>query len=174
MKHKHTLNFFMIALTIVAVVWVAMNFSNTSPFHEPTTPAEKALDTMLRKIGNDDYLFENAHISAGTVPAKHRVDYSKILSQRLVQSLAQQEKMLMERDCGDLYLHGVVCGFDQNPILCAPDSSDLYYYRTMQEDATNATVDYSWPYKRNVASAHYDLIKDKDGWKIDAVTCAAE
>ena len=172
---KQATNIIIMALGIAAVVWVGMNFTNESPYHRPQNDAEKALDTALVKVGDDPYAFENMHIRPGIVPNASRVDYSPMLTAKLMAQLAADEKRIVERDCNDVYIEGEICGFDYDPILCAQDTENGYVYMTTHEDATTASIDYSWPMssgRPEKTVAHYDLIKDKSGWKIDAVTCA--
>lgn len=162
-----------IALCIVAAAWAVMRFFSDGPFHEAVTDAEKALDTTLKKVGEDEYLFENARIRTGVVPVKQRVDYTKMLTRRLVAELAAEEARLVKEQCGGKYVEGELCGFEHNPILCAQDVDEEYYYHTLHQGGDTAIIDYSWPYQPNRAVAHYTMLLGKDGWKIDAVRCMA-
>jgi hypothetical protein len=163
-----------LVVTAVITVWVAMNFSNESPFHAPVTDAEKALDATLQTVGNDKYMFANAHIHPMPVPNGKHVDYSPLLTAKLIARITADEKRMVSETCNDVYVEGEVCGFDYDPILCAQDVNPTYVYKTLQADASRASIDYSWPMegsRRETTSAHYGMVKDGGRWKIDTVSC---
>jgi len=131
-------------------------------FHPPKSPAEVALDKVLKAADADEFQLDNLLHRYPVVPKK-RVDYRTMLSAALIAAMQAEEKKLVAHDCGGKYLEGEVCGMDSSPITCAQDVVTPYMYKTIDQKGAAATI--AGP------SATYHMMQTHTGWQIDGIKC---
>ncbi|HEX2594670.1 MAG TPA: hypothetical protein VHL34_24415 [Rhizomicrobium sp.] len=137
-------------------------------FHPPKSSTEIVLDRMIHRADADDNQLSNL---LRLKWADHKLDYTTLLTPRLIAQLIAEEKAMVERDCGGVYKDGEICGFDYSPIGCDQDYAPHYLYRTLSETPDKAVIAYAWP-ESDKADATYTLVKSKVGWRIDSVVCS--
>lgn len=157
-----------LAIFAVLICGVLPVASAESHFVPPGTVPETALDRVLHRADSDGEQLANLLHRPG---ADVRIDYTQMLTPALIAAITNAEKQLVQKDCGGKYLKGEVCGLDYSPITCAQDTAPSYIYHTVLELGDRAVIEYAWPNGR-IPIATYTIVKDKDGWKIDGVTCA--
>ena len=131
-------------------------------FHPPKSPAEVALDKVLKAADADEFQLDNLLHRYPVVPKK-RVDYRTMLSAPLIAAMQAEEKKLVAHDCGGKYLEGEVCGMDSSPITCAQDVVAPYRYKTVTQHAKDATI--AGP------NATYRMTQIHGGWQVDGIKC---
>ncbi len=156
-------------LSLAMMTWGAtLPASAVGAFHPAKTPAEIALDGILHRADADRQQLANLLHRPG---ADGHVDYTRMLTPALIAAMAKAEKDLVRKDCGGKYLKGELCGLDSSPLTCAQDTSPSYIYHTILELPGRTVIEYAWPGGK-VAEATYTVVEDKNGWKIDGVSCA--
>lgn len=156
-----------LALPVVASL---LSSADAAPgFHEAQSEAERALDSILKRVDHDNQALDN--LVGGRGPGFRRtVEYRTMLTAPVLAAIAAREKDAVKRSCGGRYREDEVCGLDYMPVTCAQDSSPLYYYRTDSESTDAAQVAYHAPFGQ-AAQATYRLVKEAGTWKIDAIRC---
>jgi hypothetical protein len=147
-------------------------FAEEAPFHPPQTGAEKALNEIFQLYGKDSDL--GGYIS-GYPWYKHDKDekFSLLVSKDFVEKSTKEEKRLIAESCGGKYpANGLPCDMlgGTHPIYCAQDRPDVFFYRTIRSSENEALVTYAWAEDETDGPA-YLLVREKDGWKLDAVYC---
>lgn len=156
-------------LVLMACGFVPMTALADSAFHPAQTPAELALEKILRIADADNNQLSNLlHRPYGR---DGRVDYAQILTPALIAAITKQENGLVQKECGGKYKKDELCGLDYSPITCAQDSLPAYVYHTVLDLGGRVVVEYAWP-PDNKKAATYTLLQDKSGWKIDGISCA--
>lgn len=163
-----TLGLWLLAGLLTA--WAAPRASEPGEFHRAATPAETALDRVLRLSEKDPNLVEFL-LATPLYKAKADKGYARYFTARLRADLAAMERASVTENCQGKYLEGELCGLDYNPLTCAQDLSDkAYLYRTSSSDDARAVIDYKWPGEKQPA-ARFVLVREDGQWKVDAVTC---
>ena len=159
----------LILATLAVLICGALPVASAeSHFVPASTVPETALDRILHLADSDGEQLANLLHRPG---ADGRVDYAQILTPALIAAMRNTEKQLVQEDCGGKYLQGEICGLDYSPITCAQDTAPSYIYHTVLELGDRAVIEYAWP-SGKVPVATYMIVKVRNGWKIDGVTCA--
>lgn len=137
-------------------------------FHSPQTEQEQMLDKMLRASETDGDALAQL---LGRPGAKGHLDYSQILTPKLIAAIRKAERALVRQDCGGKYRKDEVCGIDFDPVTCSQDTSPGYLYHTILDLGPKVVIEYAWP-GQTASTAVYTLVKRADGWRIDGITCA--
>lgn len=163
-----TLGLWLLAGLLTA--WAAPGASEPGGFHRAATPAETALDRVLRLSEKDPNLVEFL-LATPQYKAKADKGYAQYFTARLRADLAAMERASVAENCQGKYIDGELCGLDYNPLTCAQDLSDkAYLYRTSSSDDVRAVIDYKWPGTADPL-ASFDMIREAGAWKLDAVRC---
>ena len=157
-------------LASLPAAWAAPRASEPGGYHRAATPAETALDRVLRLSEKDSNLVEFL-LATPQYKAKNDKGYGRYFTARLRADLAAMERASVAENCQGKYIDGELCGLDYNPLTCAQDLSDkAYLYRTSSSDDARAVIDYKWPGTADPL-ASFDMIREAGAWKLDAVRC---
>jgi hypothetical protein len=148
-----------IAMFVVPAI-AGISAAQASP--APHTPAEMALDKVLKTADRDEEVLDNL-LHRYPVAAAKRIDYRQWLTPKLIASLQAEEKKLVAQDCGGKYREGDICGIDYNPLTCAQDTVRPLSYKTVQQSADTAVI--------AVTGATYRMAHTSAGWQLDGVKC---
>lgn len=166
MRHRLRSNNLVLAAAICAaapsLAWAI------GAFHPAQTPSELALDKILHLADADQDQLANLLHRPGR---DGKVDYTRIMTPALIAALVNEEKKMVQKDCGGKYREGELCGFDYSPITCAQDLAPFYLYHTVLDLNDRVIIEYEWP-KQTSRAAVYTLVKRGNGWLIDGITCA--
>lgn len=149
------------AVAIVALAGPASAGARAG-FHPPKSPAEVALDKVVKLADRDDDLLDNLLHRYPVAKAK-QVDYRPMLTAQLIAAMQAEERRLVKQDCGGKYLEGELCGMDYSPITCAQDTVAPYTYKTLAQTDRAATI--AGP------GATYRMVQIGGGWQLDGVKC---
>ncbi|MBI5427493.1 MAG: sel1 repeat family protein [Nitrospinae bacterium] len=145
--------------------------SAPEPFHVARTPAEKALDDILRRADQDKNIF---HYVLGTpfYDAEKDSGYARLFTKNFLRAAAKKESDAVKRSCDGKYT-GEICGLDSSPINCAQDISESgYLHRTMEDDGRRAIISsMGVDFAPEEVKTSYRLIKDGNRWRLDGVAC---
>lgn len=130
--------------------------------HPPKSPAETALDKILKIADRDDELLDNLLHRYPVAKAK-QIDYRPMLTAQLIAAMQAEERRLVKQDCGGKYLEGELCGMDYSPVTCAQDTVTPYTYRTVAQHDRDAII--AGP------AATYRMVQAGRGWQLDGVKC---
>jgi hypothetical protein len=136
----------------------------------PTSPAERALDQVLRTADKDDNLLDNLFHGRAGAKSRQTVDYTKFLTPKLIDTIYAEQQRTIRADCGAKPDPGDQCGLDYSPITCGQDTPKHYLYETARIDASTAIISSFWP-KPQGRDAVYRLVKTGAGWRIDGLRC---
>jgi len=138
--------------------------------HPAATEAEKALDKLLRLSEKRFGLV--AAVLGRPSGGKNDVALAReLITARLRQDLAGQERRAVRDNCKGRYVPGEICGLDYNPLTCAQDESDApYSFRTTAATVDRADIVYVWP-GAATPSASFVMVWETGVWKLDAVRC---
>ena len=150
-------------LTVFLIAAAQPAVSADMAFHPASTDAELALDRVLKTADGDRRIPDNLFHRA-PVPAALRVVYARLLTPAFLASLRQQERALVQKDCGGVYRSGEICGFDYNPITCAQDVASSFAYETLRDTGKTAII--GWQ------GNTYMLMHERGAWKLARVSCA--
>jgi hypothetical protein len=153
------------AISVVALFVVPAIAGISAAEAAPRTPAEMALDKVLKTADRDEMILDNI-LHRFPVAAAKRIDYRPWLTAKLIASLQAEEKKLVAQDCGGKYREGDICGIDYNPLTCAQDNVQPLSYKTVRQDADAAVI--------AVTGATYRMAHTSAGWQLDGVKCAGE
>lgn len=171
-------------LFLLATSVLLISYANVTPtytiFNAPKTEAEKALDGILKRATVDANFFEFVLKRPWFDPAKGN-DYSTMLTQTLLDTLAAREAKYVKEDCGGKYLDGEICGLDYDPITCGQDPPLAYRFRTrMQKEGVavistvNALSSNDFANYRLIADEYpptYRMLKVNGQWQLDGIDC---
>jgi hypothetical protein len=140
-------------------------------FHIARSPAEKALDGIIRRADKDDNVIEYV-LGTPYYDAKKDDGYSRLFTKKFLRAAAKKEADLVKKSCDGKYTDEI-CGLDSSPILCAQDFSEKgYLYRTIEGDGHKAVIYYLWVGDNpDNLKTFYRLIKVGNKWKLDGVHC---
>jgi hypothetical protein len=151
--------------TSIIAMFIVPAIAGSAAATAPRTPAETALDKVLKTADRDEEVLDNL-LHRYPVAAAKRIDYGKWLTPTLIASLQAEEKKLVAQDCGGKYREGDICGMDYNPLTCAQDTVRPLSYKTVQQNADTAVI--------AVTGATYRMAHTSAGWQLDGVKCAGE
>jgi hypothetical protein len=149
------------AVAFIAVATPA-SAAGRAGVHPPKSPAELALDKVLKTADRDDLQLDNLLHRYPVAKAK-QIDYRPALTAQLIAAMQAEEKRLVAKDCGGKYLEGELCGMDYSPITCAQDTVAPYTYKTVAQHDRDAII--AGP------GATYRMIQAGSGWQLDGVKC---
>jgi hypothetical protein len=154
---------------LAAIAWGAVVLSasgaiGAAKYHKASTDAEKALEHVLKIADNDDEVLDNLFHRYPVKP-KLRVDYTGLLTPTYMAALKEEQRKVVQSDCGGKYLDGEVCGMDYNPLTCAQDTAAPFRLATVRTRKD----------KTDIVDSHadkYTMAHAGSGWKLDGVTCS--
>ncbi|MBI4383274.1 MAG: sel1 repeat family protein [Nitrospinae bacterium] len=135
------------------------------------TPAEKALDHILRRVEKDGNITQYV-LGTPYYDAEKDTGYARLFTKTFLRAAAKKEADAVKRSCDGKYT-GEICGLDFNPITCAQDYSESgYLHRTMEDDGSKAIISsLGVDFEPSEVKTSYRLIKVGENWKLDGVHC---
>ncbi len=140
-------------------------------FRRAQTPAEQALDALLRRVSDDDAGITRLMRGDG----RAQQAYAALMTPALMRELALAERQAVQRNCGGRYRRDDICGLDYVVPLCAQDIAEHYLLRTLRETADSAEIAFRFADARGTEVAgQYRLRRQADGsWRADGIRCTA-
>ncbi len=160
-----------LALLFLCTAALVLSAASTAAIaaHPPRSEAEIALSKILKAADADDEILDNLfhRYPASPVPAAKRVDYGRFLTRAFFAALKEQQKKLVQSDCGGVYREGDICGMDYNPLTCAQDTVGAVSLSTVTSTAGRAVI-------ADARTDRYTMAHEQDGWKLDGVDCSTK
>lgn len=163
---KHFLAVFFTVFLILPTAGYAQQY------HPPQTPAEQALDNVLRTDVSATSLFEILNANRPGYSADTAAQYAGLFTPQLVTAVTNADLQRAQSNCGGDYTRGI-CGLNYDPLLCALNHPDALQYRTISADAQQALIAYSWD-QDTADTAIYRVVNSNGVWQIDGIDCSSK
>ena len=146
--------------------------AQTSLYHLPQTPAERALDNIfsIDTTGVINYAPNNPNIGwligINSLPPQ----YAALFTRALILAVTNAETAEAQ-SCVGLSPPLPECTLDHDPLVCASDIPPApILYRTISDNGSTAIVAYEWG-TEGKDSATYRLVDTNGVWQLDGVHC---
>lgn len=165
-----------IALAALLIMSSASLAEHTTGYHRPQTEAENALEKILQLNNNKERDLYNIIFNYPTRNKEYEENTRGLFTENFLQKAEKKEKELIRKSCGNVVpADGQPCDAIRsiNPIACAQDILETYYYQTIYHDDALAIVRYGWPTDNGnyTAGPEYKFLFINGLWKMDEATC---
>jgi hypothetical protein len=159
----------LVLLAVLCASWAWPAHAEDAKYHRPQTEAERVLDKIFTLENDSDDLFDFI-LSSGKDDSVKYPGYSQLFTKALLKTWRTRKKEWQL--CNDTPT-GEACGLDYSPITCGQDRPDRFLFHTIKSDTGSVSI-VAVGERETVDVRHlryYNLLKQKDHWKLDGVQC---
>ncbi len=131
----------------------------------------RLINTLVTVSEKDIDQLDNLLNGRNTQPFKQTVDYSRYLTQNLIDSIRHEETRLVNDACQGHYHDGEICGIDYSPITCGQDTP-TFTYKIIHSESNRAIITAQHLNYPEIVT--YYLVRPNKHWKVDGVNCRGE